>query len=341
MANLFVLGSGGFGTALAVMLSGAGHSVRLWGWQDWFQEELRKNRENTELLKGVKIPDEVGIVDDIDGIEEAEVVFFATPTVGIRTTAKMCAGRLKEGAVLCCVAKGLEPGSLLRLDEVIGEELPGHPVVALSGPSHAEELTRGVPTAVVAASADQKAAQRVQDLTANTHVRIYTSDDVIGVELGGALKNIIAFAAGIIDGMGFGDNTKAALMTRGITEIARLGVAMGARPETFMGLSGVGDLIVTCCSMHSRNRRCGIYVGEGLSVAEAVEKVGMTVEGIVATECAYELSQKAGVEMPITTQGYLLIKGQTTVKQVVSALLERPLKHETEANWLKMERSGD
>lgn len=333
-----MMGSGGFGTALAVMLSGAGHSVRLWGWQKEFQEKLRLHRENIELLKGVKIPEEVEIVDDVEGIERAQFVFFATPTVGIRAAAKLCAGKLRGGAVLCCVAKGLEPGTLLRLDEVLKEELPGHPVVALSGPSHAEELTRGVPTAIVAASEDQGAAQGIQDLTANTHVRIYTSGDVVGVELGGALKNIIAFAAGIIDGMGFGDNTKAALMTRGIAEIARLGAAMGAKPETFMGLSGVGDLIVTCCSMHSRNRRCGIYIGEGLSVAEAVKKVGMTVEGIIATECAYELSQKAGVEMPITTQAYLLIKGRTTVDQVVSALLERPLRHETEVNWLKIDR---
>lgn len=334
MARLYILGCGGFGTSLSVMLSNAGHDVTLWGWDRRENDELRRLRENVPLLKGVVIPEAVKIVDELDGVESADAAIVATPTVGVRGAARRLKGRLSGSAVVACVAKGLEPVTLKPLVEVFEEELPGVPFVALSGPSHAEEVSRGVPTAIVAASKSLAAAQKIQDLTAGTHVRIYTCDDVLGVELGGALKNIIAFAAGIIDGMGGGDNTKAALMTRGLTEIARLGVRMGARSETFAGLSGVGDLIVTCCSMHSRNRRCGIFVGEGATVAEAVERVGMTVEGIIAARCAWELSRRMGVEMPITEQIYRLIEGETTAQEAVAALLGRPLRHEAETNWL-------
>lgn len=334
MAKLFVLGCGGFGTALSVMFSNAGHDVTLWGWMKSENDELRANRENVHLLKGVKIPDAVEIVDTIDGIEKADVVVIATPTIGVRNAAHMLQGRLTPDTVVACVSKGLEPVTLKPLFEVIEEELPGQPVVVLSGPSHAEEVSRGVPTTIVAAG-EAYAAQKVQELTANTHVRIYTNEDRLGVQLGGALKNVIAFAAGILDGMGMGDNTKAALMTRGLTEIARLAVAMGARAETLWGLSGMGDLIVTCCSVHSRNRRCGVYVGEGLSVPDAVEKVGMTVEGITATLCAHELAQKMNVEMPITNQIYRVIQGETDARTALQALLGRPLRYESESSWLQ------
>ncbi len=334
MAKLYVMGCGGFGTALSVMFSGAGHDVTLWGWMKSENDALREHRENIPLLKGVHIPEAIRIVDTVDGVEEADAVIIATPTVGVRGTAKLLKDKLSPDTVVACVSKGLEPGTLKPLFQVIEEELPGRQVVVLSGPSHAEEVSRGVPTTIVAAGSTAEAAQRVQDLTANTHVRIYTSDDRLGVQLGGALKNVIAFAAGIVDGMGMGDNTKAALMTRGLTEIARLAVAMGARAETLWGLSGMGDLIVTCCSVHSRNRRCGVYVGEGLTVPAAVEKVGMTVEGITATLCAYELAQKMGVEMPITAQIYRVIQGETNARAAVQALLGRPLRHESETNWL-------
>lgn len=335
MAELLVLGSGGFGTALSVMLCNAGHKVTLWGWSKDENDALRERRENVALLKGVSIPQAVRIVDDVEAAASAEAVIIATPTVGVRNAARLLSGRLPAGAVVACVSKGLEPGSLKLLCDVIGEELPGNPVVSLSGPSHAEEVARGVPTAIVAASRSPEAAQRIQDLTAGTHVRIYTSDDQTGVQLGGALKNVIAFAAGIVDGMGLGDNTKAALMTRGLTEIGRLGAAMGARSETFAGLSGVGDLIVTCCSVHSRNRRCGLYVGEGLSVQQAVEKVGMTVEGITATLCAHALARRMGIEMPITEQIFRLVEGEIDARQAVRALLGRPLRHESESSWLQ------
>jgi len=334
MAKLFILGCGGFGTALSVMFSQVGHDVTLWGWQKAENDALRARRENVPLLPGVKIPEAVKIVDDFAGIGEAEFVLVATPTVGVRSTVQRVKGLLSPDTIVACVSKGLEPGTLKPLYQVIEEELPGQTVVVLSGPSHAEEVARGVPTTIVAAGRTVEPAQRVQNLTADTHVRIYTSGDRIGVQLGGALKNVIAFAAGIVDGMGFGDNTKAALMTRGLAEIGRLSQAMGARPETLWGLAGMGDLIVTCCSMHSRNRRCGILVGEGMSVEDAVEKVGMVVEGITAAKCAYELAQRLGVEMPITAQVYRLICGETDAKQAMATLLARPLRHESEVAWL-------
>lgn len=336
MSTIYVLGSGGFGTSLSVMLSNAGHAVTLWGYDPQEQAQIKAYRENIPLLKGVRIPEEVKIVDKTDGIEHADVVFIATPTVGVRSTARAVAGKLKEGAVVACIAKGLEPGSYKLMSDVIAEELPGVPEVSLSGPSHAEEVARGVVTAMVAASRDLAAAQVIQDLTAGTNVRIYTSEDVVGVQLGGALKNVIAFAAGILDGLKLGDNTKAALMTRGMHEISRLGAAMGAKPETFSGLSGVGDLIVTCCSVHSRNRRCGVFVGEGMSVPDAIKAVGMVVEGVIATDCAFRLAQQLGIEMPITTQIYRVIQGEVDPRTALSQLLERPLKHESEQLWLNM-----
>lgn len=234
-----------------------------------------------------------------------------------------------------CVSKGVERESLLLLHEVAKEVLPNNPFVALSGPSHAEELARGVPTVLVAASDSQSAAEYMSRLAEGSNIRIYMGDDIIGAEIGGALKNVIAFAAGIIDGMGGGDNAKAALMTRGLSEIARLGVKMGAKRETFAGVSGVGDLIVTCCSMHSRNRRCGIYVGEGMTVSQAVEKVGMTVEGITAALCAARLAKKMRVEMPITEQVCRIIDGEATAQEALAKLMSRPVRYEHDSNWLK------
>ncbi|MFV0497076.1 MAG: NAD(P)H-dependent glycerol-3-phosphate dehydrogenase [Candidatus Fimivivens sp.] len=335
MALLYILGAGGMGTALAVAMSNVGHDVYLWGWKAAENELLRQAREHVRLLKGVKIPQAIKIVDTVDGVERADAIIIATPTVGVRGAVKQLARKLPNDIPVACTSKGLEPETLLPLHEVVAQELPENSFVALSGPSHAEEISQGIPTVLVAASKSLAAAQKIQDLTAQTHIRIYTSDDVVGVEIGGALKNVIAFAAGVVDGMGGGDNTKAALMTRGLTEIARMGVKLGAERETFAGLSGVGDLIVTCCSMHSRNRRCGLYVGQGCTVDEAVTKVGMTVEGITAAICAHELSKKLGVDMPITSQIYSLIEGRTTAKQAVEALLARPPRHEVDHNWLE------
>ena len=280
MADVFILGMGGFGTALAVMLDRAGHRVSIWGRDTQKNNTIRLQRENKSLLPGVIIPSTVSIVDDLSGIGACETVILAVPSAGVRQTAQRLQGLLRPDCIVACVAKGFEQSTLKTMLQVIAEELPHHTGVMISGPSHAEEVARGIPTALVAASCDLEAARKVQDMTEGTHVRMYTSDDVQGVQLGGALKNVIAFAMGIVEGLGLGDNTKAALMTRGLTEITRLSTAMGARPETLAGLAGVGDLVVTCFSEHSRNRRCGILVGKGTPVKQAVEQVGMTVEEI-------------------------------------------------------------
>ncbi|MDR3645694.1 MAG: NAD(P)-dependent glycerol-3-phosphate dehydrogenase, partial [Clostridia bacterium] len=293
MPSVFILGAGGWGTALAVMCVKNGHSVALWS---PFKEELEailRDGENTKLLPGVPVPADIGLTGSLDGVASADAVVLAVPSFAVRETARRLKGLLKPGSVVVNVAKGLEEDTLRRLSEAIAEELPGCRVAVLSGPSHAEEVSRGVPTAVVSASKSKHTALFVQQLFMTPSFRIYVNNDIVGVELGGALKNIIALAAGICDGLGLGDNTKAALMTRGITEMARLGVALGGSAQTFAGLAGIGDLIVTCTSMHSRNRRAGIFIGEGLSAKQAIEKVGMTVEGYRTTLAAYKLSQRA------------------------------------------------
>lgn len=328
MADIFIMGAGGFGTALAVMLSNSGHKVSLWGHNSEHQKLLAQTRTNEKLLKGITIPQDIKIVDNTDGIENAQFIFIATPTFAVRETARMLNGKISKDSIIVSVSKGLEKDSLKLLNQVIEEELPHNDEVCLSGPSHAEEISKGLVTVMVAASKNHEAAKKVQSLTEGTATRIYWSDDIIGVQLGGALKNIIAFASGIVDGLCLGDNTKAALMTRGLAEISRLGERMGAKSETFMGIAGVGDLIVTCCSLHSRNHRCGVYVGEGLSCKDAVEKVGMVVEGITATRCACQLSKHLSVEMPIAFAINDVIEGKMTAEEGVSLLLGRPLKKE-------------
>ena len=328
MAKIFIMGAGGFGSALACMLASSGHDVSLWGHNREHQKELREKRTNDKLLKGVILNESIKVVDELEGIEKADFAFIATPTFAVRDTAKLLKGRIPSEVVIVSVSKGMEKDSLKLLSEVLDEELPENPHVFLSGPSHAEEIARGAVTVMVAASCDHKSAQRVQELTEGSNIRIYWSDDVKGVQLGGALKNIIAFASGVSDGLNLGDNTKAALMTRGLAEISRLGVKMGARGDTFMGIAGVGDLIVTCCSQHSRNHRCGVFVGEGMSCVEAVQKVGMVVEGITATKCACRLAEKYGVEMPIANAIEQVIDGKMTAKEGIAMLLDRPLKKE-------------
>ena len=263
------------------------------------------------------------------------MVVLATPSFAVRTTARSLKGVLDPGTVVVSVSKGIEKDTSLTLTDAIEQELgPDYPVVALCGPSHAEEVGRKVPTAVVSASRNQKAAELVQDLFMNERFRVYTSPDIVGVELGAALKNIIALCAGCCDGMGFGDNTKAALMTRGLTEIARLGVAMGGRKETFAGLTGVGDLIVTCTSMHSRNRRCGILIGQGVPVQEAIQQIGAVVEGYYATATGKELAEKMGVEMPITEAAYSVLYEGKDPRKVLTELMTRAKRHEIEDSWL-------
>ena len=333
MAKFTILGMGGFGLALAVMLNNFGHDVTVWSAFKQEIEDIRRDGENKQKLPGIKISEEIILTDDLSLASNSEIVVFGVPTKFVRSVAKQISGYISKKTIIVNTSKGLEEESLKRMSEVLEEELPENPVVVLTGPSHAEEVALGVPTTVVVASKDMQYADYIQSIMSNNTFRIYINDDVIGCELGGSFKNIIALCAGICDGMGLGDNTKAALMTRGITEIARLGVALGAKDETFAGLTGIGDLIVTCTSMHSRNRRAGILIGQGVSPIEAVERVG-TVEGYICTKTAYALAQKVGIDMPITEQCNNVLFNGLKVKNALSNLMGRPKRHETETIWV-------
>lgn len=331
MKKIGVIGAGSWGTALALTLSGKGHQVKIWDVNPEHLRELEENRENKRYLPGIPFNECLQTAKTIqEAIEGAELVLFSAPAQHFRSALDSAMPYLKPDMILVNVAKGIEQKTLMRMSEIAFEKLPEAKYVTLSGPSHAEEVGRNLPTTVAVASRDLKLAEEVQDIFITDRFRVYTTEDVIGVELGGALKNIIALGAGISDGMGFGDNAKAALMTRGLAEIKRLGVKMGADPATFAGLTGVGDLIVTCTSMHSRNRRCGIMIGEGMAPAEATEKVGMVVEGMFTTEAAYDLAKREEVEMPITEQLYNVINGKVAAKETVDLLMGREKKHEQE-----------
>lgn len=328
-----VVGSGGWGTALALCLLRNGHETLLWSHSRQKAEEMEKTRQNN-MLPGVILPEALKIAWEPSRVAGHSLVVIACPSVHIRSVCRQVAPYLAEDAVLVSVTKGIEPGSLLRMSQIVREETHRE-VAVLTGPSHAEEVAKNIPTACVAASENQALAELVQDAFMSDSFRVYTSADVIGSELGGALKNVIALCAGVSDGMGNGDNTKAMLMTRGLTEIARLGVAMGARKETFAGLAGVGDLIVTCTSQHSRNRRAGILMGQGKGPQEAMAAVGAVVEGYYAAKSAWELACKLGVEMPIIHGAYRALYENVDVKTVLKSLLCRARKAETEdAGWL-------
>ena len=332
--KITVLGSGGWGTALALLLLDTGNDVTLWSFMEEECRVLREKRENP-MLKGVPLPEALHLTSSMDALGESELVVMATPSFAVRATARKAAPLLRQDAVVVSVAKGIEKDTALCLTQVIGEELGGKcRVVALSGPSHAEEVGRRVPTGCVAASRDMAAAELVQEVFMSPRFRVYTNSDVLGVELGAALKNVLALCCGISDGMGLGDNTKALLMTRGMTEMARLGVALGGRKETFAGLSGMGDLIVTCTSMHSRNRRCGILIGQGKDVQTAMAEVGATVEGYYAALSAHQLSTKAGVEMPICQRAYRVLYEGQPVQEVVNQLMTRGKRHEVDESWI-------
>ncbi len=334
--NVFVLGTGGWGIALAMLLHQNGHQVTSW---TFFEEEcslLLRERANEKLLPGVKIPDGIAITTDLSGAARADLVVMAVPSFAVASTAEQLAGIVPADTVIVNVGKGLDSkNGYCRFSQTISRAMGGkNPVVALTGPTHAEEVARGIPTAIVAASESRAAAELTQEAFMNdVYFRVYTSSDIIGAELGGAFKNIIALGAGISDGLGLGDNSKAALMTRGLTEIARLGVTLGAKKETFAGLSGVGDLIVTCCSMHSRNRRAGILIGQGKTAQQAMAEVGATVEGYYATEAGYHLAKQQGVSMPITEAMYELLYHEIPVQDAVRLLLDRPRRGEHEEVW--------
>ncbi len=328
-----VLGSGGWGTALALLLVENGNDVTLWSYSEEESRVLRETRENP-MLGGVKLPEAMQFSTDMACVKGCGAIVVATPSFAVRSTAAKLKELADEGTIIISVSKGIEKDTSLRLSQVIEEEVAGKcPVVVLSGPSHAEEVGRHIPTGVVAAADDLKHAQVVQDLFMNQRFRVYTTDDKVGTEICAALKNVIALCAGCCDGMGYGDNTKAMLMTRGLAEMARLGVALGGRKESFTGLAGVGDLIVTCCSMHSRNRRCGILIGQGKPVEEAVKEIGAVVEGYYAAANARTLAQKAGVEMPIAQAAYEVLYEGRDVRTVITDLMSRAKRSELEESW--------
>lgn len=328
MACITILGSGGFGLALAYMCANMNHDVTVWS---AFQDEIDTIKRTGELrskLPGVTIPPSVRLTSDISCVNNSELVIIGIPTKFVASVCEQAKEYIPDDAIIVSTSKGLESTTLHRMSEVISEILP-NPVVVLSGPSHAEEIGRGMPTTIVAACDNIEHASYVQKQLSNNTFRIYTNCDVIGCEIGGSLKNVIALACGVLDGMGLGDNTKAALITRGLAEITRLGVALGANPNTFSGLTGVGDLIVTCTSMHSRNRRAGILIGQGVSADEAVKRVG-TVEGYYCTQTTYELAKKLGVEVPITEQLYNILFENQPASEALTNLMGRQSKHEAE-----------
>lgn len=329
-----VLGCGAWGTALALVLHQNGHGVTMWSYRADEVEVLCKTYESLRL-KGIHLPETMSFSSKLDCISGCGLVVFATPSFAVRQTAKAAAPYLKPGTTVVSVTKGIEANTGCRMTEIIRQEINDScKVVTLSGPSHAEEVARRIPTGVVAACEDTAAAQLVQDAFMNPVFRVYTNPDIVGVELGAALKNVIALCCGVSDGMGLGDNSKALMMTRGMAEMARLGVAMGGKSETFAGLSGMGDLIVTCTSMHSRNRRAGILIGQGKSAKEAMEEVGAVVEGYYAAHSAYILAEKMGVDMPVCRCAYEVLYEGKQVQAVVSELMSRSKKDETaETNW--------
>lgn len=332
-----VIGSGAWGTALAMALLENGHDTVLWSYTKQENEVLREKRENP-MLPGVALPDALELTTDLHCVKGCGAVVLATPSFAVRATARQLKDKMDEGTPVILVSKGIEKDSSMLLHQVVEQETGGrYPVVVLSGPSHAEEVGRGVPTAVVVACEDRAAALLAQDLLMSRRLRIYTTPDIVGVEIGAALKNVIALCAGCCDGMGCGDNTKAMLMTRGLTEIARLGVALGARKETFAGLAGVGDLIVTCTSMHSRNRRAGILIGQGRTAQQAIDELGgAVVEGYYAAASAKQLSDQAGVEMPITAGAYEVLYEGRDPRQVLERLMARDRRDELEQeeSWI-------
>ena len=327
--NITIIGTGGWGTALAVLLHGNGHKIALWGRLPEEVEPIIAAGENKAFLPGVKIPK--GIVLTLDtkaAVRGAELVVLAVPSHGMRPICGKLREFLPSGIPLVSVAKGIENESGARMSEVIGEVLKTKHVVVLSGPSHAEEVGRGTPTAVVVASQNAEHATRVQQVLMNERFRVYTHDDVVGVELGGALKNVIAIAAGLCDGIGFGDNTKAALCTRGLAEMTRLGLALGARRETFFGLSGVGDLMVTAFSRHSRNRWFGERLGKGETVEQITASTQMIAEGMKTAKSAWQLAQRHGVDVPITREVYAIIYEGKPPQKAVRDLMARDAKPE-------------
>lgn len=328
MARVAVIGSGSWGTAISLSLAREGHEVHLWSRRAEFAQELRLTGENKKYLPGVRLHEGIRHTSDMSVAHAADLVVLATPSHTVRDVSRLLAEHVADRQIIVSISKGFDEATGQRLSEIITEEIPNARVAAMSGPSHAEEVALAMPTTNVVASADVSVARAVQDIFNSSSFRIYTSEDIIGVELGGSLKNVIALCAGICDGLGLGDNAKAALITRGIAEITRLGVAMGAKAQTFAGLSGLGDLVVTCTSMHSRNRRAGILIGKGMSAEDAVKEVRMVVEGIRSAKAVHALAKRYGVEMPISREAYRVLYEGEDVKECLPRLMGRDAKAE-------------
>jgi len=331
MAEIGIIGAGTWGTALGVLLCHNGHRVTLWS---AFQEDIQYLKENGmhKNLPGAELPEEMAFTASMEeAVREKELLVLAVPSIYVRTTARAMAPWCTEGQLVVNVAKGIEESTLMTLTQVIGDEIPGACVAVLSGPSHAEEVGRKMPTTCVVSSRTQKTAEYLQSIFMSPVFRVYTTPDMLGVELGAALKNVIALAAGVADGLGYGDNTKAALITRGVAEICRLGVRMGAKMETFYGLSGMGDLIVTCASVHSRNRRAGYLIGQGRTMKEAMDEVKMVVEGVYSAKAAKGLAEKYQIEMPIVTEVCKALFEDKPAADAVNDLMLRDKKVESPA----------
>ena len=334
MAKTAVIGAGSWGTALSLVLHTNGNDVTVWSIVEQEVQMLREKHEHVDKLPGVKLPEDTFTTDLKEAIEGKDYLILAVPSVFTRSTAKSMAPFVKKGQVIVCVAKGIEENTLMTLSDIVEQEIPAADVAVMCGPSHAEEVGIGLPTTVVAGARKKSVAEGVQDIFMNEVFRVYTSSDIVGIELGGALKNVIALAAGTVDGLGYGDNTKAALMTRGIAELTRLGEALGGKPETFSGLTGVGDLIVTCTSVHSRNRKAGYLMGKGMTAEEAMKEVKMVVEGVYSAKAALGLAKKCNVAVPIVEAVNRVLFENADPKEEVSNLLLRERKQEhTNLEW--------
>jgi glycerol-3-phosphate dehydrogenase (NAD(P)+) len=332
MDNLIsIVGAGSWGTAIAILMANKGFNVKLWVRDKELIERINETRENAEYLPGAILPKNIVVASDMEYCcSGSESVIIAAPSHAMRDICSQMKDFTLKGQIIVSLAKGIENDTLLRMSQVINEFMPENEVAVVSGPSHAEEVAKGIPTAVVASSKKRIVAEYIQDVFMTPMFRVYANPDIVGVELGGALKNIIALGAGIIDGLGLGDNTKAAVMTRGIVEMARLGESLGASRNTFAGLSGIGDLIVTCTSMHSRNRRAGIAIGQGKSLEEVLGGTRMVIEGVRTTKSAYQLAKKQGIEMPITQEIYNLLFNKADIRDSVMNLTTRTKTHEIE-----------
>ncbi len=329
MAKIGMIGAGSWGTALTYELSAKGHEVTMWSALDDEVMMINRCHEQTEKLPGVILPESVEATTRLESaIKGMELLVLAVPSNFVRGTAKQMAPFVEEGQRIVSVAKGIEDGTLMLMTQIIEQEIPQARVGGLYGPTHAEEVGKGLPSAIVAGAADPELAAYIQETFASKALRVYTTSDIVGMQVGSALKNVIALAAGIADGLGYGDNTKAALITRGIAEIKRIGVAMGGRPETFAGLTGTGDLIVTCASMHSRNRRAGILIGQGKKADEAMREVKQVVEGVYCARAAVELSDKYGIDMPISREVWEILFEDEDPEQAVADLMMRDYREE-------------